>query len=112
MLNTPLGRFRLVAIAEGISYVLLLGVAMPLKYIWDMPLMTKWVGWAHGVLFIAYCGLGLHAALVQKWSFVKSAIAFLASLVPFGTFVLDAKLRHEEDLALDTHDSEASSAAS
>ncbi|MGM0558645.1 MAG: DUF3817 domain-containing protein [Myxococcota bacterium] len=99
MFQTPLGRFRAVAIAEGISYIVLLGVAMPLKYIWEMPLMTKYVGWAHGVLFIGYCVLGLHAAIVQKWTFVKSAIAFIASLIPFGTFVLDAKLKDEEDLA-------------
>ena len=112
MLQTPLGRFRLVAIAEGISYVLLLGVAMPLKYMMDMPTMTKWVGWAHGVLFIAYCVLGLHAAIVQKWSFVKSAVAFLASLIPFGTFVLDAKLRDEEDLAANPPEPEASSTMS
>lgn len=99
MLKTPLGRFRLIAILEGISYIVLLGVAMPLKYVWDMPMMTKWTGWAHGVLFIAYCVLGLHAAIVQKWGLIKSAVAFFASLVPFGTFVLDVKLRDEEDLA-------------
>lgn len=99
MLQTPLGRFRLIALAEGISYVLLLFIAMPLKYFMDAPTMVKWVGWAHGVLFIAYIVFGAHAAFVQKWKFLKIVAAFFASLVPFGTFVLDAKLRTEHDVA-------------
>ena len=62
-------------------------------------MMVKWVGWAHGVLFVAYVMCGLHAALVQRWSPFKGLVAFIASLLPFGTFVFDASIRHEIDLA-------------
>lgn len=99
MLRTPLGRFRLVALAEGVSYILLLAVAMPLKYLMDIPEPTTWVGWAHGVLFMAYMAFGAHAALAQRWSLARIAVAVLASLVPLGTFALDLQLRREEDLA-------------
>ena len=61
--------------------------------IWiDMPLAVKYVGWAHGVLFVAYIAFGGLAALKDKWSIQFSAVAFIASLVPFGTFWLDKKL--------------------
>lgn len=87
-------RFRLVGILEGISYLLLLFIAMPLKYFLEMPLAVKYTGWAHGVLFIAY-GITLLTAAVQLgWSFKKVVIAGLASLVPFGPFILDKKVRN------------------
>jgi integral membrane protein len=95
--NTPLGRFRLVALAEGVSYLALLGIGMPLKYAMDMPTPNLWIGWAHGALFIAYLVFGLHAAIVQRWSLFKVFAAFIASLIPFGTFVLEAKIRDEID---------------
>ena len=47
-------RFRIIAVLEGWSYVLLLFIAMPLKYMFDMPLFVKYLGWAHGALFVAY----------------------------------------------------------
>ena len=78
---------------EGTSYVVLLFIAMPLKYGFDMPLAVKYVGWAHGVLFMAYIVFEALAALEQKWTVTFSAAAFLASLIPFGTFVLDWQLR-------------------
>ena len=53
-MNSPVRLFSTIALVEGISYVLLLGIAMPLKYFLDMPLAVKVVGWAHGVLFMAY----------------------------------------------------------
>ena len=55
MLTTLIGKFRLTGIVEGTSYLLLLGVAMPLKYIWHMPIYVKVVGMTHGILFILYC---------------------------------------------------------
>lgn len=97
MSNTPLGRFRLIALLEGISYLLLLGVAMPLKYAAGMPMAVKIVGWAHGVLFVLYMLFGLHAALDRRWSIPFVAGAVLASLIPFGTFVLDRRLREEAE---------------
>lgn len=85
-----LKRFRSIAILEGISY-LLLGITMPLKYWYDMPTPNYIVGSVHGLLFVLYCVFGLTVAIKYKWSFGFSAFAFLASLVPLGTFYLDAK---------------------
>lgn len=94
---TPLGRFRLVAISEGISYVLLLFIAMPLKYMMDMPLAVKYTGWAHGLLFILYILTLLHAAIDKKWGIIKMVLYFVASLIPFAAFYVDAKyLKHEK----------------
>lgn len=90
--TTSLGRFRMVALLEGVSFLILLFIAMPLKYYAGYPLMVKYTGWAHGVLFVLYIATLLQAALVHKWSFLKMVLAFVASLLPFGTFVLDANL--------------------
>jgi integral membrane protein len=93
--KTTLGRFRLVGVLEGISYLVLLGIAMPLKYLADQPGAVKYVGWAHGVLFVAFCLLLLKVWIQYKWSFMKTTGAFIASLLPFGTFLLERKLRKE-----------------
>lgn len=94
--NTVLGRFRAIGFVEGISYLVLIGIAMPLKYVAEIPEPVKYVGWAHGVLFILFGFLLLQVWVVRKWSFGKVFVAFLASLVPFGTFWLDRKLKEEE----------------
>ena len=99
VLKTPLDRFRFVALLEGLSFLLLLFVAMPLKYLADMPLGVRVVGMAHGVLFLLYVASLLEVALERRWGLVRVAAAFIASLVPFGTFVLDARLKREEALA-------------
>ena len=85
--------FRLIAIIEGISYLILLGIAMPLKYMADQPLPVKYLGWAHGVLFVIFCILLLQVWIKYKWTFIFVAGAFLSSLVPFGTFYLDKKIK-------------------
>lgn len=82
--------FRKIAILEGISY-LLLALTMPLKYLMDMGMPNKIVGYAHGVLFMIYVFYVLYFFYTKKWKFNFSVIAFIASLLPFGTFVLDAK---------------------
>lgn len=91
LISTPLGRFRLVAFLEGLSY-LLLGLTMVLKYKYAMPEPNRIVGMAHGVLFIAYILLLIQVALDYKWKFGKIAKAFAASLVPFGTFYADKRI--------------------
>ena len=90
-LNSTLGKFRLVAILEGISY-LLFAVTMPLKYIWEWPEPNYVVGMAHGVLFIVYIALCSYLILKFKWGVRTSVLALLASLIPFGTFYADAKI--------------------
>ncbi|MGA0556649.1 DUF3817 domain-containing protein [Larkinella sp. VNQ87] len=94
--KTALGRFRFVGILEGISYLVLLGIAMPLKYWAGLPQAVKVVGWAHGVLFIAYLVTLISVTFERRWSFGRVWVAFLASLVPFGTFWLDGRLKQEE----------------
>jgi len=86
-----LSQFRKIAILEGISY-LLLGITMVLKYKYQMPQPNYIVGMAHGILFMAYVVyLGL-IALKYKPKFLWLVLAFVASLIPFGTFVADNKM--------------------
>ncbi|RZK26786.1 MAG: DUF3817 domain-containing protein [Flavobacterium sp.] len=92
---SSLSIFRKVAVAEGISYLLLLFVAMPLKYFADMPLAVKYTGWAHGLLFVLYAATLILAWQEQKWTFGKAVLIFLASLLPFMPFVVDRKLKDE-----------------
>ena len=89
--NTTLGQFRWVALLEGISFILLVFIAMPLKYGLDIPEGVRVVGMAHGVLFVAYIIFLFMVWQEQKWSLKKVAIAFFMSLVPFGTFWFDKK---------------------
>lgn len=91
LLSTSLGRLRIIAFAEGISY-LLLGVTMILKYGYDMPQPNYVVGMAHGVLFLVYVILLGQVALTYKWSWIKTSLAFLASLIPLGTFWAEIRL--------------------
>ena len=95
-MNPALRRFRLVGLAEGVSFLLLLGIAMPLKYLAGEPRPVTWVGWAHGVLFVAYVAALAHAALANRWGLVRIGLGFGASLVPFGPFLFDAWLKREE----------------
>lgn len=87
--------FCLVAVLEGISYLILIGIAMPLKYFYDQPASVKYLGWVHGLLFILYCMYLLIIWIKLKWSFGKVFLAFFASLLPFATFVLEKQLRKE-----------------
>lgn len=95
MSNTSLGRFRAIAFWEGISFLVLLLIAMPVKYGLGMPQGVRVVGMIHGVLFVAYVLALVHAAFEHRWGPKRVTIAFLASLVPGGTFWLDAQLRRE-----------------
>jgi len=86
MYRTMIKYFKTVAYLEGISLLLLLGVAMPLKYIWAMPLAVRIVGMAHGLLFVAYVGLLTYLHTEHNWPAKRTALAFVASMVPFGVF--------------------------
>ena len=93
--NKTLNRFRKTAFWEGVSFLLLLGIAMPIKYGLGNPYPVKVIGMAHGVLFIAYVIFLILAAMEYDWPLKKSVIAFLASLVPFGPFIFDKRLEQE-----------------
>ena len=90
-----LSLFSKVAIAEGISYLLLLFVAMPLKYFFDMPLAVKYTGWAHGLLFVLYITCFFIAWSKSKWSFGKATLIGCAALLPFVPFYVEKKFLHE-----------------
>ena len=81
---------------EGISYLVLLGIAMPLKYMFDMPLAVRVVGGLHGVLFIAFSLILLRAYKLVPLSFGLSAFIFLLSFIPFGTFFIKRILPPEK----------------
>ena len=99
--NTALGGFRRAAIMEGVSFLLLLFIGMPMKYIAHLPQGVKVFGWMHGLLFIIYIVCLIRVKITRDWSFIKTLVAFVASLLPFGTFILDVKLRKEEKIVLE-----------
>ena len=88
-------RFRSVAKWEGYSYLALLGIAMPLKYVADLPMAVTIVGSIHGFLFVAMGILALDVRQEAKHSFTWVITAFLASIIPFGTFYWDKKWARE-----------------
>lgn len=95
MLRTPVGRLRVIAFIEGVSYLVLLGVAMPLKYLAGVPGPVKAVGWAHGLLFVLYILSAAEVTIARRWRPARVLGVLAAALVPFGTFVLDSRLRRE-----------------
>jgi len=82
---------RCFAVLEGFSLLILLFVAMPLKYYFNDPFMVKTVGMAHGLLFISYSFTLLLTHLQLSWKLTNTLVAFAASFVPFGTFYADSK---------------------
>ncbi|MFZ1255440.1 MAG: DUF3817 domain-containing protein [Saprospiraceae bacterium] len=94
--QSSIGRFRIIAICEGISYLLLLFIAMPLKYFANFPQAVLIVGWIHGFLFIAYMIAGLDVSIKYKWGLKRICIAVIASLLPFGPFILDRNILSKE----------------
>ncbi|UUO06232.1 DUF3817 domain-containing protein [Blastopirellula sp. J2-11] len=86
---------RIVGALEGLSFLLLLGVAMPMKYVAGEPLAVRVAGTLHGVLFLLYMVAVVRAARSNCWPFERIFEAIIASLYPLGTFVLDRKLREE-----------------
>lgn len=96
-INTLIGQLRLAAITEGISYLLLLFVGMPLKYWAAMPTPNYIIGAAHGALFIAYVLLVLAVAWRHKWAIPQTLIALAASLFPFATFWVERKMLRDEE---------------
>jgi integral membrane protein len=83
---------RIIGIIEGVSYLVLLLIAMPLKYIWESPQMVQQVGMAHGVLFVLYVALVFIVGMQFKWSLKTIGFALLASIVPWGTFIAEKRI--------------------
>jgi integral membrane protein len=91
-MKNSLKLFRVVGYTEGISFLLLLAIAMPLKYIFGYDEVVTIVGGLHGGLFILYVVIAAYLALKLRWSFLTFLTAGLASVLPFGPFIFDAKM--------------------
>jgi integral membrane protein len=91
-----LHRFRMIGIAEGISFLILLLVAMPLKYFFHIPEAVRVFGWAHGVLFMTFLYFAFEVMGTFKKSIGWFAKAFAAAIIPTGTFIFDRQLKKEE----------------
>jgi integral membrane protein len=101
LLSTPVGRFRAIAFVEGVSYLVLLLIAMPIKYVPALgghPEPTRIVGAIHGGLFILYAIAGFQAKAVRGWPMSEVVRGFVAAVMPLGTFFYDAWfLRREQE---------------
>lgn len=92
---------RVVGFLEGLSFLALLFIAMPLKYIWGNPILVKYVGMGHGVLFIAFLVVLFAVCEKQKWSIQVFLMGVIASILPFGPFIFDAKLKKMAQLQVE-----------
>lgn len=75
--------------------LVLVFIAMPLKWIFELPVMVTYVGWIHGALFIAYIFILFPTSRKLRWPFVKAVFALGAAILPFGPFLFDRKLKKE-----------------
>ncbi|MCC6279514.1 MAG: DUF3817 domain-containing protein [Saprospiraceae bacterium] len=90
-ITTTLGRLRLIAFVEGVSYLILLFVAMPLKYFFEQPQAVRMVGSVHGALFVLYILMVFLTQAEHRWGAAKTRLLLLISLIPFGNFYADRK---------------------
>lgn len=88
--------FRIIAFLEGLSYVLLLFIATPMKYFMNEPKYVKLLGMPHGLLFIAYIVLAVILGANLKWNSKTMRLVLLASIIPFGTFYIDKKILKQQ----------------
>ena len=93
MLTDPLARLRIVGMMEGASFLVLLGIAMPLKYLAGLPMAVRVVGMLHGLLFILFVAAVAQVSVSMRWPVRRVFAALAASVLPFGPFVFDAHLR-------------------
>lgn len=92
LFKTEIGRLRIMAFFEGVSLLLIIFVTMPLKYLADMPEPNMYIGMSHGILFLLYILAVIRVKIEYDWSFKTMLWAFLASVVPFGTFIADKRI--------------------
>lgn len=93
--NPTYQRLRWAGLAEGTSFLVLLGIAMPLKYLAGKPEAVRAVGSVHGLLFVIYVLTVFLAARKFRWGIPTILMALAAAIFPFGPFWFDAKLRRE-----------------
>jgi integral membrane protein len=99
MLSSVIRQLRIIGLVEGVSFLLLLGIAMPLKYLAGLPRMVSVVGMIHGVLFVLYVFAVVHAWITARWPVSRALALLVASVLPFGTFLMDPRLKREQRAA-------------
>ena len=99
-LQKLLHRFRMIGIAEGISFLILLLIAMPVKYFLKIPEAVKIAGWMHGALFVGYLYFAVEVMVAFKKNIGWRLKTFIAAFIPLGTFVTDKELKKQEKILL------------
>lgn len=94
--KSPIGKLRVLGFIEGLSFVLLVGIAMPFKYWLGMPLLVRVLGSVHGFLFVWLCAEIAQAVFGKDWPARRGALVFLAALFPLGPFFIDGWLKKEQ----------------
>lgn len=93
LLTTNIGRLRLLAMLEGISLLVLIFIAVPIKHFYDNPALVKMIGPIHGALFLLFVFNALHVGVEQRWKFAQITWkVLLACFIPFGTFYIDYRI--------------------
>jgi integral membrane protein len=99
MLKTSVARLRVVGMLEAVSFLVLLTIAMPLKYLGGLPVAVQIAGWVHGLLFLAFCMVLLQTHQSEGWPKRWTAVVLIAGLLPLGPFVIDRRLRERDKSA-------------
>ena len=92
-MKNPVVLLRLLVLVEAVSFLVLLGIAMPLKYAWDMPVAVQITGWIHGVLFLLFCWALVRVAQGARWPSSRIVGVFVAAIVPIVPFLMDKRMR-------------------
>lgn len=92
-MNHPVSFLRRVGLVEAVSFLVLLFIAMPLKYAWGMPQAVRIFGSVHGGLFVLFCFALWRVLHHTHWSMSRAAFVFAASVLPFGSFLIDRRMR-------------------
>lgn len=94
-LNTRLGQLRLISFTEGVSYVLLFFIAMPLKYFFGKPEAVSLAGSIHGFLFVIFFVSLVLTAMQRRWPLKRALLCFVAAILPLGAFFFDRSIKRE-----------------
>lgn len=92
LFKSHVGRLRIIAFLEGCSLLLLVFIAMPVKYLFKIPEATQAIGMIHGILFVLFIAATLAISVLQKWTFNRIFMVMFSSILPFGTFYVDKKI--------------------
>lgn len=91
LFKTKIGRLRIMGFLEGLSLLILVFIALPLKYGYNNESLTKMLGPVHGALFLLFILNTISTGIEQKWKFKTTSTIVVSCLIPFGTFYVDNK---------------------